>query len=185
MAVADLNGDGRPDLAVADFNADTVSVLLGNGDGTFGAKTGFGAGSGPLCVAIGDLNGDGKPDLAVADFKSSSVTVLLNRGGSTWTGVPHLVAAGGALSVRARPNPLVVGGAISFNLPVRAEVSVCVYDLAGRRVATLARGTMAGGAHEVRWNRDSDAGRKVGAGVYLVELRAGTERQTTRIAVLR
>src|SRR2546428_593683 len=67
LAVGDLNGDGKPDLAAASYGSDVVSVLFGNGDGTFGARTDFRTGSGPYSVAIGDLDGDGKPDLAVAD----------------------------------------------------------------------------------------------------------------------
>src|SRR6266516_1141144 len=67
VAIGDLNGDGKPDLAVANLNSGTVSVLLGNGAGGLGAKTDFATGSGPISVAIGDLNGDGRPDLAVAN----------------------------------------------------------------------------------------------------------------------
>src|SRR5439155_11712453 len=72
VAIGDLNGDGKPDLAVANTGSypgydGTVSVLLGNGNGSFGAKTNFGTGSKPFSVAIGDVNGDGRPDLAVAN----------------------------------------------------------------------------------------------------------------------
>ena len=62
-----MNGDGRADLAVANDLDNTVSVLLGNGTGGFGAKTDFATGVSPHSVAIGDVNGDGKPDLAVAN----------------------------------------------------------------------------------------------------------------------
>ena len=67
VAIGDLNGDGKLDLAVANSDSNNVSVLLGNGNGTFGAATNFAAGSEPRSVAIGDLNGDGKLDLAVAN----------------------------------------------------------------------------------------------------------------------
>src|SRR5262249_7586743 len=50
VAIGDLNGDGKLDLAVANFNSDNVSVLLGNGDGTFGAATNFAAGDRPESV---------------------------------------------------------------------------------------------------------------------------------------
>ena len=84
VATADLNADGRPDLVVANYGSGTVSVLLGNGDGTFGAKTDFGAGSDPQSVAIADLNGDGRPDLAVANWGSNTVSVLLGNGDGTF-----------------------------------------------------------------------------------------------------
>ena len=65
------------DLAVANVSSG-VSVLLGNGDGTFQAAVDFGAGSEPRSVAVGDFNGDGKLDLAVANF-ISNVSVLINN----------------------------------------------------------------------------------------------------------
>src|SRR5207249_1171761 len=79
VAIGDLNGDGIPDLAVANFDPSTVSVLHGNGDGTFGRKTDFGLGASPSCVTIGDVNGDGKPDLIVPNG-NYTVSVLLNIG---------------------------------------------------------------------------------------------------------
>src|SRR6266568_2357655 len=54
VAIGDLNGDGKSDLAVSNYNSNTVSVLLGNDDGSFGVKTDFGAGLNPPSVAIGD-----------------------------------------------------------------------------------------------------------------------------------
>src|ERR1039458_6237386 len=66
MAMGDFNGDGKPDLAVANQHSN-VSVLLGNDDGTFRAAVNYGAGSGPISMAMGDFNGDGKPDLAVTN----------------------------------------------------------------------------------------------------------------------
>ena len=64
VAVGDFNGDGKPDLAVANaFDPGSVSVLLGNGDGTFQAPVSFATGSDPAAVVLGDFNGDGKADL--------------------------------------------------------------------------------------------------------------------------
>jgi hypothetical protein len=84
VAIADLNADGRPDMAVANASSNTVSVLLGNGDGTFGARTEFGTGSGPRSVAIADLNADGRPDLSVADSDTNTISVLLGNGDGTF-----------------------------------------------------------------------------------------------------
>src|SRR5262245_11287671 len=63
VAIGDLNGDGKPDLATVNISSDHVTVLLGNGSGGFSAAAGspFAAGDGPSSVAIGDLNGDGEP----------------------------------------------------------------------------------------------------------------------------
>src|SRR5688572_33088048 len=57
VAVGDLNGDAKPDLAVANSNSSNISVLLGDGTGSFGAPANFPAGSFPVSVAVGDLNG--------------------------------------------------------------------------------------------------------------------------------
>jgi hypothetical protein len=76
---ADLNGDGKPDLAVTNFGRATVSVLLNKGNGTFAARTYYSTGAGPASIAAADLNNDGRPDLAVANNSASnSVSVLLN-----------------------------------------------------------------------------------------------------------
>jgi hypothetical protein len=84
VAIGDLNGDGKPDLATANEGAGTVSVLLNSGDGSFQAHRNYATGYLPdfsEAVAIGDLNGDGKPDLATANgYFSNTVSVLANRG---------------------------------------------------------------------------------------------------------
>jgi hypothetical protein len=83
IAVADFNGDGKLDLATANHSSTTVSILLGNVDGTFTTPADYVVGSGswqswPSSVAVGDFNGDGKPDLAAANYTADTVSVLLN-----------------------------------------------------------------------------------------------------------
>jgi hypothetical protein len=80
IAIGDLNGDGKQDLATANSAANGASVVLNRGDGSFRAKRDYRTGRAPYLVAIGDLNGDGKPDLATANYHSSTVSVLANRG---------------------------------------------------------------------------------------------------------
>jgi hypothetical protein len=82
VAIGDLNGDSRPDLATANYQAGTVSVLLNSGVGRLQAKVDYGTGGLANSVAIGDLNGDGRPDLATANVVvgDNAVSVLLNRG---------------------------------------------------------------------------------------------------------
>ncbi len=68
MVAGDFNGDGRLDLAIANYNSGTVSILLGNGDGTFRPPVDYSTGldTTPDAIAVGDFNGDGRLDLAVA-----------------------------------------------------------------------------------------------------------------------
>ena len=83
VAVGDFNGDGKQDLAVANFRAYyavSVSILLGDGSGNFSAVTNFDSGNGPTSVAVGDFNGDGKQDLAVANQDTNDVSILLGNG---------------------------------------------------------------------------------------------------------
>src|SRR6266849_2455137 len=79
VAVGDFNGDGRQDLAVANQNSNDVSVLVGNGDGSFQSPRNFAAGSFLWSVAVGDFNRDGRPDLAVANQNSNNISVLINN----------------------------------------------------------------------------------------------------------
>src|SRR5262249_22957826 len=75
VAVADFNGDGVPDLAVANAFSATVSVLLNQGDGTFRPPANFSAGGNPNAVIVGDFNGDGIPDLATVNTTDNAVSV--------------------------------------------------------------------------------------------------------------
>jgi VCBS repeat protein len=84
VVIVELNGDGKPDLAAVNLFSNTVSVLLGHGDGTFGAKTDYATGLYPLSLALGDLNGDSKLDLAVANEGAATVSVLLGNGDGTF-----------------------------------------------------------------------------------------------------
>ena len=77
IAIADIDGDGRQDLAITNGTANTVSILLGTGTGSFGPKTDFATGTTPNSVAISDFNGDGKPDLAVTNSNDSTVSIFL------------------------------------------------------------------------------------------------------------
>ena len=84
IAVGDFNRDGKLDLAVGNWTSNNVSVLLGNGDGTFQAAVDYATGSEPESVAVGDFNGDGKLDLVISNCLSSNVSVLLGNGDGTF-----------------------------------------------------------------------------------------------------
>ena len=94
IVAGDFTGDGHLDLAVASLSPDLavsyssfsydVSILLGNGDGTFQPQVTYTVGSGPDAIATGDFNGDGETDLAVANEYSDDVSVLLGKGDGTF-----------------------------------------------------------------------------------------------------
>src|SRR5262249_27370948 len=87
VAVGDFNGDGKLDLAVANNDSDDISVLWGNGDGTFlDSGANFPSGSpAPSAIAVGDFNGDGKLDIVTCNEIGNSVSVLLGSGGTTFS----------------------------------------------------------------------------------------------------
>src|SRR5664280_123919 len=84
VAAEDFNGDGKLDLATANYASGNVSVLIGNGNGTFQPAVNYAAGPGANSVSVADFNGDGKLDLAVADRNSNNVSVLLGNGDGTF-----------------------------------------------------------------------------------------------------
>lgn len=83
VALGDLNGDGHPDLASANYTANTVSVLLNNGDGTFRTRHDYSTAPSPKALVLGDLNGDGKADLVTANLWDDTISVLLAKGDGT------------------------------------------------------------------------------------------------------
>jgi len=107
VAVGDFNGDGKPDIAVVNSGSNDVSVLLGNGDGTFQAATNFAVGNSMTNIAVGDFNGDGKLDIVVflpgkgTTFVAGELRILVGNGDGTFQApvVTPLTIAATALRV--------------------------------------------------------------------------------------
>jgi len=99
FAIEDLNGDGIPDLAIAqDTTPATVAIFLGRGDGTFSSPSTFATEANPLSMAVGDFNGDGTPDLMVTSYNDGTVTLLLGNGKGGFSAGPPLDLGYGAWS---------------------------------------------------------------------------------------
>jgi hypothetical protein len=88
LTVADVSGDGKPDIVAAcnaALHLNTISILLGNGDGTFRSPAQFASGTTPVWPVIADFNEDGKPDVAVVDNSPTpQVSVMLGNGDGTF-----------------------------------------------------------------------------------------------------
>lgn len=86
LAEADFNGDGKLDLAVSNYEGNSLSILLGNGDGTFSPGVTLSTLIEPFGIAVGDLNGDGIPDLVVGnDSASGGLNIFLGDGKGGFT----------------------------------------------------------------------------------------------------
>ncbi len=100
--IADVNGDGKPDLVFADLDFSSAGVMLGNGDGTFQPEVRFASGGQEVSgVAVADLNNDGKLDIVVANGDTNTVGVLLGNGDGTFQPVQTYASGGASLSILA------------------------------------------------------------------------------------
>ena len=183
IAPGDADGDGVLDLFVSD-NAG-VTPFYGSGTGTFGMGAGYAT---PTIrgLALGDFNRDGRLDLAASwrtgiDSKSS---LFLNG-----TGV---LAAAEAVPVPPRrtalrqnvPNPFNPSTRIPFAISQAGRVTLTVYDVRGRRVATLVDRDLPAGEHHVDWQGKDGAGHDIASGVYFCRLDAPGARHAARKMVL-
>jgi hypothetical protein len=102
IASGDLAGNGITDIVTADYSGGTVSVLMGNGNGTFQPPVQYPVGTNPQSIAVADFNNDGHPDIVTANTGSDTVSVLINNGNGTF-------APAVSYAVGIRPESVAVG----------------------------------------------------------------------------
>lgn len=129
VAVGDFNRDGNLDVATTqpfpNFSATSVSVLLGNGDGTFQSPQAYSGLEEPFAIAVGDFNGDKNFDLAVGDYLFNTVVILQGNGDGTFNNVGQWFAG-------VNPGSIAVS---DFNADGKVDLAIC--DYAGIGVAIL------------------------------------------------
>jgi hypothetical protein len=99
LVAADLNGDGKPDLAATSYDDDQVWVLMNQGDGTFAAAVTYAAGEKPIGLAAADLNADGRPDLVAVSRESDGASVLLQQESGLFAAAVSYPTGAGATAV--------------------------------------------------------------------------------------
>lgn len=97
LATEDLNSDGRPDIAVANVNDNTVSILLATAEGGFQAKVDYVVGAQPVGILVADLDGDLLPDVVTVNRGTGDLSLLYNAGGGAFADAVPLTLSAGSL----------------------------------------------------------------------------------------
>jgi len=118
VIAADFNRDGHLDVATANSQDNSVSILLSDGHGGFLPHMDYAVGSSPVALAAADFNGDGFPDLAIANQSSNSISILLGNGNGTFRSAGTVVSG-------AKPMALAVG---DFNHDGKLDLAVVNRD---------------------------------------------------------
>ncbi len=183
IASADYDGDGDIDMAVANNECNSVSIFLNNGDGTFAPHFMLQTGNGTNHVVARDFDGDGDLDLALENFDhdgtpGNTVSVLLNQ---LFTSVAKAVISPTTCVLEQNyPNPFNPSTEIRFTLLHRSTITLKVFDLLGREMATPLSGVLSAGAHSARWDAAGFP-----SGVYFYQLRADEFKETKKLMLVR
>jgi hypothetical protein len=162
VANSDLNGDGKPDLAVTTDDASGTSIVAVFLNNTipgalipiFTARKNYVTGTNPNTVLLSDFNGDGKKDLSTISLFQNSISVLLNSGLFTlpvenegMTGIPSKFSL-----EQNYPNPFNPTTKINYQLANNGFVSIKIYNIIGKEIAQLVNGVQQAGYYAVNFN---------------------------------
>ncbi len=174
MDAADLDGDGVPDVVCATGYPDGDSLLTvyrGLGNGSLQILDHLRLPYRAADCVIADMNGDGRRDIVTTGPLAGMITVLLNQGTVSVTDVGR---PGLALDLTIQPMPARSAMTLRFRAPSGVGASLEIFDLAGRRVATL--GNFAGGTElrSATWEGRRSTGERAQPGVYFARLTSGS-----------
>lgn len=178
LVALDFDNDSDLDFIVTHRTLDDrgITLFLNDGSGQFAPKphcffpfaSGF-----PNGIVASDFDGDGRTDIAIASSFDSLFVVYNLAAPIISVGVndpPAGEAPAALLLSQNHPNPFGLATTIAFQLPVASHVTVRVYDLSGREIATVLDETRAAGRHTATWNGTSNQGARVARGVYFYRL---------------
>jgi len=157
LAIADINGDGKPDMLAANTAVDNISVFINRtGVGTSPASFGgtefsMQAGSAPMSILIQDLNGDGKPELVSGDYNNNAVSVFVNNT-SPGAVIPVYSAAQNFSTGTGSPAALGTG---DFNLDGKYDLAVVNAEPGGGYIAIFLN-TTAPGSSTISFSAQTD-----------------------------
>ncbi|MFH0829273.1 MAG: FG-GAP-like repeat-containing protein [Candidatus Kerfeldbacteria bacterium] len=204
----DFSGDGLYDVCLYEMATGGWFVATSTGSAFTPASSAWmgpwGANATAYRALSGDFTGDGKCDVVLYEpaygqwFEATSSGSGFSPSSSGWLG-----GWGGGSSARpappddgpppitnssfrlwAAPNPAISSVNISFTLPVADRVSISIFDVSGREVATFAEGQYGVGEHVLSWNRNSPRGGRVARGVYFIAFRSTLHTATVKVVVL-
>jgi hypothetical protein len=188
----DFDGDGDKDLAYASYSASNVTIMTNNGSGSFSVPVAYAAGSGPRAITAQDFDGDGDLDLAIANETSNDVSILFNRTVSVGVSEEHNNMPQTFQLWQNYPNPFNPSTTIRFEVGGSGEggsgfkvqgsrlVTLKVYDVLGREVATMVNEKLQPGTYEVKWDASHQA-----SGLYFYRLVANEVVLTKKMLLLR
>ena len=184
--VCDLDKDDDMDIIVANWMTDSLSILLNNGDATFQEPIQYPAGDAPASLYTADFNDDTYDDLAVANRNSNDLLVYMNQGDASDVEEHSTAVLPRGFSLAQNiPNPFNPDTRIEYDLPSSGWVNLVVFDVLGRKVATLVDMFRAAGTYGTVWNGTGSNGKPVASGIYFYRLKVGSFSETKKMVLLR
>jgi len=185
----DFNGDGIKDIVTINGGSYNLSILPGNGNLVFDSALFFGIpGSDPEDFCAADFDDDNDLDIALANYNNDNIALFFNRTDILSDVVDdrdnQLLPTESRLA-QNYPNPFNPSTTIEYVTTSRGPVEISVYNLLGRKVATLVEGIIPAGEHSATWDGCDSRGRSVATGLYFYEIRTADFVESRKMLLLK